>query len=80
MTADIVNLNKFRKAKQRAEKDRKAEENRIRHGRSSAEREAEKTQRVLDNAHLDGAKREPARAETPGRDGADENLDTGSEP
>ncbi len=35
-----------RKAKERAEKERRAEENRIRHGRTKAERAAEDAQRI----------------------------------
>ncbi len=75
MTAEIINLNKVRKAKERADKERRAEENRIRHGRTKAEREAEEAQRALDTAHLDGNRREtPAR-----RSGeTEEDLDPGS--
>ncbi len=37
--AEIVNLNKLRKAKARAADDSRAEANRIKHGRSKAEKE-----------------------------------------
>jgi hypothetical protein len=37
---DVVNLNQFRKNKRRAEKKRAAEANRVRFGRTRAEREA----------------------------------------
>lgn len=55
MPADIVNLNKIRKAKARAEKAGKAAENREKFGRSKAERnklaiEEAQRQRVLDGA------------------------------
>ena len=40
--ADPVNLNKFRKAKKRAEKEQRAAENRAKHGRTKAEKELEK--------------------------------------
>lgn len=37
-----VNLNRFRKAKARAEKERKARENRVKFGRTKAEKAIEK--------------------------------------
>ncbi len=39
---DPVNLNKFRKAKKRAEKEQRASENRAKYGRSKAEKDLEK--------------------------------------
>lgn len=36
--AEIVNLNKFRKARARVEDARKASENKVRHGRGKAEK------------------------------------------
>ncbi|HEY8565589.1 MAG TPA: DUF4169 family protein [Beijerinckiaceae bacterium] len=55
--AEIINLNRARKAKARAEKDAKAEANRARHGRTKAERtQAEaaddRVQRQLDHHKL----------------------------
>lgn len=41
MTADIVNLRRARKAKARGEHERLAAENRVRFGRSKAERQAQ---------------------------------------
>ncbi|HYE50700.1 MAG TPA: DUF4169 family protein [Azospirillaceae bacterium] len=38
---EVVNLNRFRKAKQRAEREATAAENRAKHGRTKAERERE---------------------------------------
>lgn len=38
MAADIVNLRQFRKAKARTEKEAAAEQNRISHGRTKAEK------------------------------------------
>ncbi len=37
--AEIVSLNKYRKARQRSEAENRAAENRIRHGRGKAERQ-----------------------------------------
>lgn len=56
--AEIVNLKAARKAKARAEKDRAAEANRARFGRTKAERtrdaaEQEKLGKTLDGAKLD---------------------------
>jgi hypothetical protein len=78
MTAEIVNLNKVRKAKERALKERRAEENRIRHGRTRAEREQEDAQRTLDEAHLEKSRREaPHDIQKRGAE-TEEDLDPGS--
>lgn len=51
---DIINLNKYRKRKQRAQGDVEADRNRRVHGRSAAERKAEKTQRDRATRDIDG--------------------------
>jgi hypothetical protein len=56
--AEIVNLNRVRKAKAKREAGRTAEANRARFGRSKAEREIEATNKARRDALLDGAKRE----------------------
>lgn len=56
--ADIVNLRSVRKRKARDEKARKADENRARHGRTGAQKLAEKTERDREAAALDGHRRE----------------------
>lgn len=66
--AEIVNLRTMRKHRDRAEKERKAEENRALHGRTKAEKNAEATDRERERAHLDGHRIE--RAAPP--DGTDE--------
>ncbi|CEJ87138.1 conserved hypothetical protein [Hyphomicrobium sp. GJ21] len=38
MTAEIVNLNKVRKARERANRERDAQENRIKYGQTKSER------------------------------------------
>ncbi|MBC2774823.1 DUF4169 family protein [Rhizobium sp. AQ_MP] len=43
MAADIVNLRQFRKAKARSERESVAEQNRISHGRTKAEKSLTKT-------------------------------------
>jgi Domain of unknown function (DUF4169) len=55
MTADIVNLNKFRKAREKAEADKRADENRVRFGRTKTEKHVDANEnrareRTLDNA------------------------------
>jgi len=56
--AEPVNLNKFRKAKRRAEKEQRASENRVKFGRTKAEKEieksrAEKLKKAADDHKLD---------------------------
>ena len=72
MTAEIINLNKVRKARERAEAEKKADANRVRFGRTKAEKEATASEerakdRVLDDAQL------PARGVP-----IDDDLDPGS--
>jgi hypothetical protein len=56
--AEIVNLNKARKAKARAEDKAAAEANRAKFGRTKATRDAEAADQARRDALLDGAKRE----------------------
>lgn len=53
---EIVNLNKARKARDKAEAKRTAEANRLTFGRTKTERETTKAQRDRDAARLDGHK------------------------
>jgi Domain of unknown function (DUF4169) len=55
---DIVNLNQFKKRKERGESVKRAAENRVRFGmtkteRGKAQREAEKSRKDLDDKQLD---------------------------
>jgi Domain of unknown function (DUF4169) len=59
MTADIVNLNKFRKARDKAEAEKRAEENRIRFGRTKAEKENAASEERAKSKTLDGAELQP---------------------
>jgi hypothetical protein len=56
--AEIVNLKRIRKAKIRAEKDEIASANRIKFGRTKAEREKAEAGTELEARKLDGHKRE----------------------
>lgn len=78
MTAEIINLNKVRKAKARAEKEQRAEENRVRHGRTKAEREAEDARRSVESAHLDGMRREAPKDGYARSGDTEEDIDPGS--
>ena len=56
MTAEIVNLNKIRKARERANRERDAQENRIKYGQTKSERNlfearTRKWQSDLDASH-----------------------------
>jgi hypothetical protein len=59
-SGDVVNLRQFRKTKQRSEKERQAEQNRLTFGRSKAEKTLtkalnEKADRTLDQGRLEKA-------------------------
>ncbi len=64
MSAEIVNLRKARKVKERADKQRRAAENRALHGRTKAERERDADAKVRVRRELDGAKREPGESDS----------------
>ena len=53
---EIVNLNKARKARDKAAAKRTAEANRLTFGRTRAERDAARTERDRDATRLDGHK------------------------
>jgi hypothetical protein len=59
--ADIVNLRQARKQKQRAAKDRAAEESCLLHGRSKAEKQREWQTAEKSRAYLDAHQRDPSR-------------------
>ncbi len=53
-----VNLNRFRKEKARAEKRARANENAVKHGRTKAQKELEKSRNVKDLADFSRHKRD----------------------
>ncbi|MDE1158328.1 MAG: DUF4169 family protein [Neorhizobium sp.] len=64
MCAEIVNLRQFRKDKARSDKERQAEANRLKHGRTKAEKTLtkalnEKTEKTLDQGRLEKPPAEP---------------------
>ncbi len=56
--AEIINLNRARKARQKAGAKATAEANRALHGRSRADRDAQKIERERADRHIEGHKRE----------------------
>lgn len=52
--AEIINLNKKRKAKARVEKEKTASENRIKFGRTKKEKQIAKQENERQERHLDG--------------------------
>ena len=58
MSAEIVNLRKARKARDRVAKEQRATENRVRFGRTKAEREREQAEDALHARRLEALKRE----------------------
>jgi hypothetical protein len=57
---DVVNLNKFRKRKAKAERTKRAEVNRRLHGRTKAERARDELQKRQLTRQVDGARLERA--------------------
>jgi len=55
---NVVNLNKFRKQKAKADRQKRAEVNRRLHGRTKAERAREELAKAQLTRHVDGAKLE----------------------
>ena len=54
----IVNLRRIRKARERAEADAQAAQNRLTHGRTKAEREQAERQADLERRRLDNLRRD----------------------
>lgn len=57
--SEPMNLNKFRKAKARAEKSTRAVENSVKFGRSKAQKRLQETKNAAQVQHLDQHKRDP---------------------
>jgi hypothetical protein len=57
--SEIVNLNQFRKSKHRADKKKSAENNRVKFGRTKAERDSAKTAQSARDKELDGKELTP---------------------
>jgi hypothetical protein len=57
--ATVINLNKVRKQRARAEAARKAAENRAAHGRSKATKQRDSAEKAKTDSTVDGARRNP---------------------
>jgi hypothetical protein len=55
---EVVNLNKYRKKKAREEREKRAEQNRLKRGLSQAERALREKKKQIDEKRLDGHKLE----------------------
>jgi hypothetical protein len=66
---NVVNLNKFRKKKAKAEKEARAETNRRLHGRTKAERARDEAQKERQENAVRGAFLERDKTPTPEDDG-----------
>ena len=64
MTAEIINLRRARKAKQRQVAADEASENRLKFGRTRHERETERAKQSLDERRLDALRRDVDKPET----------------
>jgi hypothetical protein len=58
MTAEIVNLNKVRKARDRAMRERDAQENRLKYGQTKSDRNLFDAKHRKSQSELDGARRQ----------------------
>lgn len=56
--SDVVNLNRFRKKQARSEKEKRAEGNRAKFGRTKAEKARDEKERTALAQHLDGSRRD----------------------
>ena len=68
--AEIINLRKARKAKARADKDAKADENRARFGRPRQEQMSTEATREMQDRKLDAHRRDGPGEDPDGDDGA----------
>jgi uncharacterized protein DUF4169 len=55
---DVINLNRYRKQKQQRDRERRANEKRVRFGLPRRERGKNAAERVLEARRLDGARRD----------------------
>ncbi len=50
---DVINLNRFRKNRQKTDDERRAAENRVRHGRTKTERQRDRNEKAKAESELD---------------------------
>jgi hypothetical protein len=79
MTAEIINLRQERKRREREARAAEAAENRVKFGRTRAEREQEALGEVRARQNLDGHLREPGPAEVSEASPEDQSDDVSAE-
>ena len=62
--ADIINLNRFRKARSRAEDEKRAADNRVAFGRTKAEKAQSAAEKALTEKRQDGLRLIPSTPDT----------------
>ena len=60
---DVINLNRYRKQKQQAERERRANQKRVRFGIPKTERAKNSAERTLESRRLEGTRRDERKAE-----------------
>jgi len=75
VSRNAINLNRFRKKKQREEKAKQAEINRVRHGRTQAEKDRERLERERAVRLIDGKRLERRPEENRGGETTAERSD-----
>lgn len=65
MSAEIVNLRQARKRKARSDREARAEDNRVKFGRTKAEKQASKQERAVLEKTVDGHRLSTSEAKTP---------------
>jgi hypothetical protein len=60
---DVINLNRYRKQKQQAERERRANQKRVRFGIPKTERAKNSAERTLESRRLEGARRDECKAD-----------------
>ena len=60
---DVINLNRYRKQKQQAERERRANQKRVRFGIPKTERAKNSAERTLEARRLEGIRRDECKAE-----------------
>ncbi|MET0591145.1 MAG: DUF4169 family protein [Polyangiaceae bacterium] len=75
MASNVVNLNRFRKKKRREEKAKQAEINRVKHGRTNAERERDRVERERALRGIEGKRLEHGGENASERGTPPEDLD-----
>lgn len=59
MADNVINLNQFRKARARAESEKQAEQNRVKFGRTKAEKNVAKAEKAREDKAHDALRRDP---------------------